>query len=34
VIQVWLLVLLISLSCVRELARKIGRRRFRKVFFG
>jgi len=34
VIQVWLLVLLFTLSCVREFARKIGPKRFRKLFLG
>jgi hypothetical protein len=33
-IQTWLLVLLFILSSTRELARKVGRKRFRKLFFG
>jgi len=33
-IQAWLIVLLFVLSSTRELARKVGRRRFRKLFFG
>jgi hypothetical protein len=33
-IQAWLIVLLFILSATRELARKVGRKRFRKLFFG
>jgi hypothetical protein len=33
-IQVWLLLLLLILSSTREFARKIGPKRFRKLFFG
>jgi hypothetical protein len=33
-IQAWLIVMLFVLSSTRELARKVGRRRFRKLFFG
>jgi hypothetical protein len=34
VIQAWLLVLLFAFGCARETVRKVGRRRFRKLFFG
>ncbi|HVE41005.1 MAG TPA: hypothetical protein VNM14_14010 [Planctomycetota bacterium] len=34
VIQAWLLVLLFAFGSARELARKVGRKRFRKLFFG
>jgi hypothetical protein len=33
-IQTWLLVLILAFASARELARRIGRRRFRKLFFG
>jgi len=34
VIQVWLLILLFILSSTRDITRRVGRKRFRKLFFG
>ena len=34
VLQTWLLVLLLAFGSAREVARKVGRKRFRKLFFG